>query len=186
MRCLPQREDVLTPEEQEEAEKQSALWAVFETIEPGDLLVVQAYGDMQTGCLGEMLLSSLQGLGGTGAVVDGCVRDWPEVKKLEIGVWCRGVTPHFASQGRLFPWAYNVPIACSNVLVLPGDIVLADDDGVVVVPATLAEDVLARSLERDDWEAFSRARLREGGALQKYYPLSEEGEAEFQAWNRSQ
>jgi len=151
LQFMPRREDVVSGSD-EDAEKHSALWAVFDDIQPGDVLVVQAYGDVHTGCLGEMLLASLQGLGGVGAVVDGSIRDWPEVAKLGIPVWSRGVTPNFASQASLFPWAYDVPIACSGVLVLPGDVVIADADGVVVVPRTLAPTVLEASRERQDWE----------------------------------
>jgi regulator of RNase E activity RraA len=181
LQFMPRREDVVSGSD-EEAEQHSALWAVFDDIRAGDLLVVQGYGDTSTGCLGEMLLSSLQGLGGLGAVVDGCIRDSPEVAKLDIPVWTKGVTPNFASQASLFPWAYDVPIACGGVLVLPGDVVLADGDGVVIVPHTLAQAVLDASRERQDWEDFSRVRLREGGALRRYYPLSDEAVPEYEAW----
>jgi regulator of RNase E activity RraA len=85
----------------------------------------------------------------------------------------------------LFPWAYNVPIACSRVLVLPGDIMIADDDGAVLVPAQMASLVLEHTVEHEEWEVFSRQKLAEGGSLKKYYPLNEEGWAEYEAWKRS-
>jgi regulator of RNase E activity RraA len=182
---MPQREDVVSGLAQEEVEKLSALWAVLETVEPGDVLVVQAYGDPHSGCLGEMLLAYLKGRGGRAVVVDGYIRDWPRVEQLGLPVWCRGTTPNYASQGRLYPWAYNVPIACSDVLVLPGDIVIADDDGVVVVPRNVAPIVIERTAEHDAWEEFSRMRLAEGGALSTYYPLSEAGRAEYEEWRAS-
>ena len=91
-----------------------------------------------------------------------------------------------AAQAGLYPWAYNVPIACARVLVLPGDIMIADDDGAVVVPCKIAPLVLARTLEHEDWERFSRMRLAAGGDLQRYYPLDDEGRREYDRWRLSQ
>lgn len=186
LQFMPQREDVASGVAQENVEKRTALWAVFETVQPGDVLVVQAFGDRHTGCMGEMLLTYLTGRGGLGAVVDGCIRDYPKIRELGIPVWTVGVTPNYASQSTLFPWAYNVPIACSRVLVLPGDIVIADDDGAVLVPANLAPIVAERTLEHEEWEVFSRLKLAEGGSLSTYYPLNEEGRREYEAWRAAQ
>jgi regulator of RNase E activity RraA len=172
--------------EEEHREKSSALWAVFDTVQPGDVLAVQAFGDAYTGCMGEMLMTYFKGRGGAGVVVDGCVRDWPRIKEIGTPLWTRGFTPNYASQASLFPWAYNVPIACSRVLVIPGDIIIADDDGAVVVPTNLAELVLEHTVEHEDWEEFSRLKLAEGGALKKYYPLDDEGWSEYEAWRDAQ
>jgi regulator of RNase E activity RraA len=182
LQFMPQRDDVASGVAQEHVEKFSALWAVFESVQPGDVLAVQAFGDPYTGCMGEMLITYFKGRGGVGIVVDGCIRDWPHVQEIGTPVWTRGFTPNYASQTHLFPWAYNVPIACSQVLVLPGDIIIADDDGAVVVPTQLAPLVLERTIEHEDWEVFSRMKLAEGGSLKKYYPLSEEGQREYEAW----
>jgi regulator of RNase E activity RraA len=186
LQFMPQREDVASGLAQEEIEKRSALWAVMEEIQSGDVLVVQAYGDPHTGCLGEMLLTYLRGRGCAGVVVDGCIRDSPRAGELGLPVWSRGSTPNYASQGRLYPWAYNVPIACSDVLVLPGDIVVADDDGAVCVPQNLASIVAEKAAAHEDWEQFSRVKLADGGALQRYYPLNEKGRREYEAWLRQQ
>jgi regulator of RNase E activity RraA len=200
LQFMPHREDVvagagLRPTDgdgdgsvavEEHREKTSALWSVFETVQPGDVLAVQAFGDAYTGCMGEMLMTYFKGRGGAGVVVDGCVRDWPRIREIGTPLWTRGFTPNYASQASLFPWAYNVPIACSRVLVIPGDIIIADDDGAVVVPANLAELVLAHTTEHEDWEEFSRLKLAEGGDLKKYYPLDEEGWTEYEAWRDAQ
>lgn len=186
LQFMPQREDVASGLNAEHVERRTALWSVFEEIQPGDVLVVQAFGDLHTGCMGEMLASYLFGRGGIGAVVDGCVRDWPKISEIGIPMWARSPTPNYASQSTLFPWAYNVPIACSRVLVLPGDVVVADADGAVIVPAQMAPRLLERALEHEDWEEFSRMRLREGGALRTYYPLSDEGRREYEEWLAAQ
>ena len=182
LQFMPQREDVASGEAQENIEKKTALWNVFDTVEPGDILVVQAFGDPYTGCMGDMLTTYFKGRGGAGIVVDGSVRDWPKIREMDVPLWTVGFTPNYASQTHLFPWAMNVPIACSMVLVLPGDIVIADDDGAVVVPAKLAQAVAEITLEHEEWEVFSRIKLLEGGSIQKYYPLNDEGWAEYEAW----
>ena len=186
LQFMPQREDVATGAGQEHSERASALWSVLDEIQPGDVLAIQAYGDPYTGCLGEMLITYFKGRGGAGIVVDGCIRDWPKVRALDVPLWTRGPTPNYASQTHLFPWAYNVPIACSRVLVLPGDIMVADDDGAVIIPAKMAPLVAEHTLDHEDWEAFSRGKLAEGGSIWKYYPLSAEGRQEYEQWKRGQ
>jgi regulator of RNase E activity RraA len=181
---MPQREDVFSGKAQEGAEKRSALWAVFETVETGDILCIQAFANRYTGCLGEMLATYFTGRGGAGIVVDGCVRDWPNIQQIGVPLWTVGFTPNYASQAELAPWAYNVPIKMNNVLVLPGDVIIADDDGAVVVPQQMIPLVLEHTLEHEEWEVFSRIKLAEGGALSKYYPLNEEGWAEYEAWKK--
>ncbi|HWQ13831.1 MAG TPA: ribonuclease activity regulator RraA [Roseiflexaceae bacterium] len=184
LQFMPQREDVASGAGQERAERVSALWAVFDTVQEGDVLVVQAFGDPYTGTMGEMLTTYFKGRGGAGIVVDGCVRDFPKIREIGVPLWSTGLTPNYASQAGLFPWAYNVPIACGGVLVLPGDIIIADDDGAVVVPQQIAPEVARVTLEHEEWEVFSRIKLLEGGQLSKYYPLSEEGRAEYEEWRR--
>jgi regulator of RNase E activity RraA len=182
LQFMPQREDVMSGVAQEEVEKYSALWAVLETVQQNDVLMIQAYGDPYTGCIGEMLSEYVHLQGGVGIVIDGSVRDWTRVQHLEIPVWSRGATPNYASQASLIPWAYNVPLAMSRVLVLPGDIVIADDDGVVAVPQRLADAVIEVTREKEGKEDFIRERLAAGGALRRYYPLSAEAKPEFEAW----
>lgn len=184
LQFMPQREDIASGLAQEYGEKRSALWAVLEEIQAGDILVVQAFNDPYTGCLGEMLLSYLRGRGGLGLVVDGYIRDWPKVRQLDLPIWARGFTPNYASQASLYPWAYNVPIACSQVLVLPGDIVIADDDGAVLVPRRLVPVIMHTTHKQEEWEIFSRMKLAAGGDLKKYYPLNEDGWREYEDWLR--
>ena len=124
--------------------------------------------------------------GGAGVVIDGCIRDFPHAKNLGLGLWLKGTTPNYHTQTNIFPYAVNVPIACSNVLVMPGDIIVADDDGVVVVPIGLAPELLKKASEHVEWEEFSRMRLEQGGELRKYYPLSAEARVEYEEWKKTQ
>lgn len=104
---------------------------MLDDIQPDDVLVVQAYGSAYTGCFGEMLVTHVRNRGGAGIVVDERIRDAANVDRIGLPIWAIGATPQYASQGELFPWGYHVPIAAGGVLVLPGDIVIADDDGAV-------------------------------------------------------
>lgn len=185
LQFMPQREDIASGVSQEYAERTSALWAVFDASEAGDILVIQAEADPYTGCVGEMLASYLQLRGGLGVVIDGRVRDWPKVSQLDFPFWTTGTTPNYASQGGLFPWAYDVPVNCGGALVLPGDAIIADDDGVVVVPQALIDDFSERCHSVSEWEEFARLKIDAGGRLSKYYPLSDEAVVEYEEWQRT-
>lgn len=149
-------------------------------------MVVDARADLGSGVFGEMMLTYFKGRGGVGVVVDGCIRDFGSAKDLGLGLWLRGTTPNFHSQTDIFPYAVNVPIACGGTVVVPGDIVVADDDGAVVVPIKLAPALLAAAGQHADWEEFSRMRLAQGGDLRRYYPLSADAVPEYEAWRAAQ
>jgi regulator of RNase E activity RraA len=184
LQFMPKREDLYGEGEYQDPEKQLHRHVLYHT-RPGDIVVVDARGDMKSGIFGEMMLTYFQGRGGAGVVIDGCIRDYPHGKGLDLGFWIRGVTPNFHTQTNLMPFAVNTPIACGGVTVMPGDIIVADDDGAVVVPAGLATQVLENASIRHEWEDFSREMLRQGGALQRYYPLSEDARPEYEEWRKS-
>ena len=185
LQFMPKREDLYGEDEYADPEKQLHRHVLYHT-QPGDIVVVDARADMKSGIFGEMMLTYFKGKGGVGVVIDGCVRDWPNVKGLELGLWLRGLTPNFHTQTDLMPFAVNVPIACGGVLVMPGDIIVADDDGAVVVPAALAERVIEQASKHHEWEDFSRERLSQGGDLRRYYPLSDAARPEYEEWKRRQ
>ena len=154
--------------------------------QPGDVVVVDARGDLTSGVFGAMMMTYFRGRGGVGVVIDGCVRDSSEIKALGLGLWLRGVTPNFHTQTSIYPYAVNVPVACGGVTVVPGDLIIADDDGAVVVPISLAAELAAKAGEHAEWEEFSRLRLSEGGDLRKYYPLRNDAQAEYEQWKAKQ
>ena len=183
LQFVPKREDLYGADEYTDPERQLHRHCLYHT-QPGDMVVVDARGDMNSGIFGEMMLTYFKGRGGLGVVIDGCIRDFPHAKDLGLGLWLRGVTPNFHTQTNLMPFAVNVPIACNNVLVMPGDIIVADDDGVVVVPIKLAPELLAKASEHHEWEEFSKIKLAQGGDLRKYYPLNAAGRAEYEEWKK--
>jgi regulator of RNase E activity RraA len=185
LQFLPKREDRYPADEYAEPEKQLHRHVMYHA-RPGDMIVVDARGDMSSGVFGEMMLTYFKGRGGAGVVIDGCLRDIGEAKRLGLGLWIRGATPNFHAQTDIVPTAVNVPVACGGTLVEPGDIVVADDDGAVVVPIKLAPTLLAVAQEHAEWEEFSRIRLAEGGDMRLYYPLSDEARPEYERWRAEQ
>lgn len=183
LQFMPKRSDVYNVTEYSDPEVQLHRHVLYHT-QPGDVVVVDARGDMTSGVFGEMMLTYFKGKGGLGVVIDGCIRDYPHAKEVGIGMWLKGVTPNFHTQTNIFPFAVNVPIACAGTLVMPGDIIVADDDGVVVVPKQLAPELVKKATSHVEWEEFSKLRLSQGGELKKYYPLSEEARAEYEEWRK--
>jgi regulator of RNase E activity RraA len=184
LQFMPKREDLYGEGEYNDPEKQLHRHVLYYT-QPGDIVVVAARGDMRSGIFGEMMLTYFKGRGGAGVVIDGCSRDFPHAQGPDLGLWLRGVTPNFHTQTAIMPFAVNVPVACGGVTVMPGDIIVADDDGACVVPAALGEAVLAHAGTHHDWEDFSREMLLKGGSLQEYYPLSDAKRPEYDAWRRT-
>jgi regulator of RNase E activity RraA len=185
LQFVPKREDLYGDDEYAEPERQLHRHVLYHT-RPGDIVVVDARGDMRSGIFGEMMLTYFKGKGGAGVVIDGCLRDIANLEKIDLGLWIRGVTPNFHTQTDIMPFGVNVPIACGGCLVMPGDIIVADDDGAVVVPAALAAQVIEQAHVRHEWEDFSREMLSQGGDLRRYYPLSEAARPEYEAWLKQQ
>jgi len=185
LQFMPKREDLYGDDEYADREKQLHRHALYH-VEAGDIVVVDARGDTDSGIFGEMMLTYFAGKGGAGMVIDGVIRDAAKAFDLDIGFWIRGTTPNFHTQTRLMPHAVNVPIACGGTYVRPGDIIIADDDGAICVPIAYAEAVLEAGSHHAEWEDFSRQMLAKGGDLRRYYPLAPEAESEYLEWKARQ
>ena len=106
LQFMPKREDLYSVDEYSDPEKQLHRHALYHT-QPGDIVVVDARGDISSGVFGDMMLTFFKGRGGIGVVVDGCIRDFPKVQKLDLGLWLRGVTPNFHTQTNICPMLYQ-------------------------------------------------------------------------------
>ena len=152
-----------------------------ESVGPGDVLVIDARGELDAASLGEILATRIARRGGAGIGTDGCLRDSPGFRAIEIPAYFRA--PHASISSIVHhPVDMNVPIGCGGVLVLPGDVVVGDEEGVVVIPARLAEEVAHDALEQEIVEEFALERVRQGEPIRDLYPLPEERRAEFEAW----
>ena len=183
LQMMPKREDLIDEGEYADVEKQLHRHVLYQ-VDPGDMVVVDARGDLSSGIFGDMMMTYFKGRRGAGVVIDGCVRDIARIRQLDIPLWVRGATPNYHAQTNIMPYAVNVTVACGGVTVVPGDIIVADDDGAVCVPVALAEQMLETAHKDHGWEEFSRETLLAGESLQRYYPLHQDAVSEYEAWVR--
>jgi regulator of RNase E activity RraA len=135
---------------------------------PGDVIVVDAAGETETSIWGGLMAGLCLQRGVVGAVVDGAIRDIDEIRDLGFPIFSRAVVPrstHSPYSSRLEPIEVNVPISCGGALVDPGDIVLADEIGVVAVPQAEAADVLARAQAQAEQEQATRELIAQGKSV---------------------
>ena len=136
--------------------------------EPGDVIVVDAAAETETSIWGGLMAGLCLKQGVAGAVVDGAIRDIDEIRDLGFPIFSKAVVPrstHSPYSGRLEPLEVNVTISCGGTLVAPGDIVLADEIGVVAVPKQEAGGVLAAAREQADREEATRRLIGEGKSV---------------------
>lgn len=183
LRFLPLREDLVRL--QYETVTGRPHRDAIESIQPGEVLVIDACASLEAGVVGDMFTRRVQELGGTGIVIDGCVRDLSTIRSLGLPLFCRGM--HGAGISRaLMSVDFQAPIAVAGVPVLPGDVLLGDADGVVVVPPTAVEGLVAYGIEHEVQERFTRKKLIEGLPLHRAYPPDAQLRPEYLAWRRTQ
>jgi regulator of RNase E activity RraA len=129
----------------------------IDSLEPGDVLVVNGHGVRDRALVGELIAERLRARGCVGLVVDGAVRDVGDLEEIGFPVFARAVTP--AGPYRHGPFRVGVPVAIGGVVVHTGDVVVADGDGVAVVPAAEAADVLARAEAKHADETRTRNEI---------------------------
>ena len=134
----------------------------------GEVVMVSTAGSLQNSPWGELLSTAARARGARGAVIDGLVRDVRKIQELGFPVFARGIKP-VDSKGRGLVLDYNVPVDCGGVLVSPGDLVFADYDGVIVVPAEVLPEVIRMATEKATRENSSRAELMNGAYLRDVY-----------------
>jgi 5-oxopent-3-ene-1,2,5-tricarboxylate decarboxylase / 2-hydroxyhepta-2,4-diene-1,7-dioate isomerase len=180
LRYVPVREDVVKADTNE----LNAQKAAIESISPGEVLVIDARDEEGAGTIGDILALRALRRGAAGIVTDGGLRDSPAVGALDIPTYYRA--PHASVLGLLhYPLEANVPVACGGVLVLPGDVIVGDAEGVVVIPAQLAEEVARDAAEQELAEQFAFERVKSGESIRGLFPLTDERRAEYEAWREA-
>jgi 5-oxopent-3-ene-1,2,5-tricarboxylate decarboxylase / 2-hydroxyhepta-2,4-diene-1,7-dioate isomerase len=152
-----------------------------ESIASGDVLVMEARGETGAGTIGDILAARVLARGGAGIVTDGGVRDTPGVAELEIPTYYRAANASSLWNAHI-PLDLDVPITCAGVLVMPGDVIVGDAEGVVVLPFALAEEIAHAALEVEQREAFALERVKAGESFRGLYPLSDERRPEYENW----
>jgi regulator of RNase E activity RraA len=135
---------------------------------PGEVAVVGTGGSTRNAPWGELLSTAAAARGARGAVVDGLVRDVKKILELGFPVVARGIKP-VDSRGRGEVVSYNVPVECGGVIVNPGDLIVADYDGVVVVPSAAVPETIALATDKATRENDSRSELKRGAYLRDVF-----------------
>lgn len=151
----------------------------IDAIRSGDVLVHDGCGLTNEGLFGDLLTMRVKVSQAAGLVCDMAVRDAPHMREKNIPIFCKGSA---SNGGSVFNVDVNVPIGCAGVLVCPGDIVVGDDDGVVVIPRAMLDEIVQEVQLKEDREEFIRMKLAQGVPLRGLYPTSKETEAEFLKW----
>jgi regulator of RNase E activity RraA len=155
----------------------------IEACPPGAVLVMDARRDASAATGGDILMTRLMVRGTAGVVTDGGLRDSPTIEKLAWPAYC-GARSAPLNLVRHHAVEANVPIGCGGVAVYPGDIVVGDAEGVVVIPGKIAEEVANEAEAQTVFEDWVEERVKEGRSIFGLYPPSPETKAEFEAWKK--
>ena len=177
VRYLPLREDLSAAY----GAGMNAQKRAIEEIRPGEVLVIEARGDPTAGTIGDILGLRAQVRGAVGIVTDGAIRDSVALAGLEIPVYHAAVHPAVLGR-RHVPWETGVTVACAGATIQPGDILVGDADGVVVLPPPIAAEVLAEAKEQERQEEFIASRVALGEPLDGLFPLSDARRPDYEAW----
>lgn len=177
LRFVPAREDLATPESWSSP---ISTRAAIEDMPAGCIAVVDAMGVSDAGIFGDILCARMQKRGVTALVTDGVVRDQAGVLGTGLPVWCNGAAAPPSVAGLTFV-AWQQPIACGGVAVFPGDVIVADDDGAVLIPAALLEEMLLLAPEQERLESWIMSEVDKGAALPGLYPPDAENKARYEA-----
>jgi regulator of RNase E activity RraA len=181
LRFVPVREDLATPESwMKPISTRGAIEAM-----PADCVVVaDAMGVTGAGIFGDILCMRMVKRGVTALITDGVMRDKHGVLGTGLPVWCQGVAAP-ASVNQLTFVGWNEPIGCGGTAIFPGDIIVADDDGAVVIPKDLADFVATEGAEHELLETWLVQEVEKGHQLLGLYPPNEENKKRYEAWKKS-
>ena len=177
LRFVPAREDLATPESWSSP---ISTRAAIEAMPAGCIAVVDAMGVTDAGVFGDILCTRMVKRGVAALVTDGVVRDVSGVLASGLPVWCSGAAAPPSVAGLTFV-DWQRPVACGGVAVFPGDVVVVDDDGAVLIPAALLDDILTLAPEQERLENWIMQQVENGAALPGLYPPNAENKARYLA-----
>ena len=152
----------------------------FDTVRAGEVLVIEARGVPETGTVGDVLALRAQVRGAAGIVTDGGVRDFSAVREFDIPVFSQGAHPSVLGR-RHVPWEVDVTIACGGAAVQPGDVIMGDRDGVIVIPPALLEEVAREAAAQEEADAWVAEQVAAGAPVDGLFPMNAEWRARYEA-----
>ena len=179
LRFVPNREDLF----KSHGGGYNAQKQAFDSIRPGEVVVIEARGESGSGTLGDILALRAKSLGATGVITDGGVRDSAEVAGI-LPVFATAKNPAVLGR-RHVPWESDVAVACGNATVLPGDVIVADDDGAIVIPRDLTEEVVDAALAKEIEDGWVAEQVGAGNPIEGLFPPKGEWKAKFDEWKAS-
>src|SRR5258708_6477753 len=182
LRFVPVREDLATPESWS---KPISTRGAIEEMPEGCIAVADAMGITSAGIFGDILTMRMVRRGVAALVTDGAVRDKVGVLASALPVWCAGVAAPASVNGLTFI-GWHEPIRCGGCAIFPGDIIVTDEDGAVVIPQNLVEFVATEGAEHERMEGWIVNEVEKGARLPGLYPMNDETKARYEAWKRKQ
>ncbi|PFG38107.1 2-keto-4-pentenoate hydratase/2-oxohepta-3-ene-1,7-dioic acid hydratase in catechol pathway [Georgenia soli] len=180
LRFVPNREDLF----KSHGGGYNAQKRAFDAVGEGEVIVIEARGETGSGTLGDILALRAHARGAAGIVTDGGVRDHDAVAAVGIPVYSNGAHPAVLGR-RHVPWDTDVAVACGGATVQPGDVLVGDRDGVVVIPPALVEEVVDATLAQEDEDAWIAEQVTAGHPVDGLFPMNAEWRARYEAWRAS-
>ncbi|MCC9176783.1 fumarylacetoacetate hydrolase family protein [Arthrobacter sp. zg-Y750] len=181
LRYVPNREDLF----RSHGGGYNAQKRAIDSVGEGEILVMEARGEKGTGTLGDILALRAKHNGAAAIITDGGVRDYSTVAGIDLPVYC--ANPHPAVLGRKHvPWDTDITIACGGATVQPGDIIVADDDGILVIPPAIAEELVEACLKQEHQEEFIAEMVKAGHGVDGLYPMNAAWKEKYEAWAAEQ
>ena len=179
LRFVPNREDLF----KSHGGGYNAQKRAFDSLQSGEVVVIEARGESGSGTLGDVLALRAKAQGATGVITDGGVRDSAEVAGI-LPVFSTSKNPAVLGRKHV-PWESDVAVACGNATVLPGDVIVGDDDGVIVIPRDLVEEVVDSALTKEIEDGWVAEQVAAGNPIESLFPPKGEWKEKFDAWKAS-
>ncbi|GAA5190945.1 hypothetical protein GCM10023346_09200 [Arthrobacter gyeryongensis] len=181
LRYVPNREDLFTTH----GGGFNAQKRAIDSVNEGEILVMEARGEKGTGTVGDILALRAQMRGAAAIITDGGVRDYSAVAGLDMPTYF--ANPHPAVLGRRhIPWDTDITIACGGATIQPGDIIVADSDGILVIPPAIAGELVDECIEQEKEEAFIFEMVKQGNSVDGLYPMNAQWRARYEQWEGAQ